>query len=74
MYDDGTHGDEKKSDGIWSLEVRVPNGIKVEYKYTNSGDEGVWVPSEEFPGNNRELMVPAQFSDTLRVQDTFGKK
>ena len=44
MYDDGTHGDEKKSDGIWSLEVRVPCGIKVEYKYTNSGDEGIWVP------------------------------
>jgi alpha-amylase/alpha-mannosidase (GH57 family) len=74
MYDDGTHGDEKKSDGIWSLKVRVQPGIKVEYKYTNSGMEGIWVPSEEFPQNNREVMVPAKPSAVLRVLDTFGKK
>ena len=74
MYDDGTHGDEKKSDGIWSLEMRVPVNIKVEYKYTNSGVEGIWVPSEEFPGNNREIIVPAVPTDTLKVLDKFGKK
>ena len=74
MYDDGTHGDEIKSDGIWSLEVRVPFGIKVEYKYTNSGEEGVWVPSEEFPGNNRELMVPVTLIDKIKVLDKFGRK
>jgi hypothetical protein len=74
MYNDGTHGDENKSDSIWSLEVHVPPGIKVEYKYTNSGDEGVWVPSEEFPGNNRELMVPAKLSEKIKILDTFGKK
>jgi hypothetical protein len=74
MYDDGTHGDEKISDGIWSLELRVPPGIKVEYKYTNSGDEGVWVPSEEFPGNNRELMVPAIPAEKFKILDTFGSK
>jgi alpha-amylase/alpha-mannosidase (GH57 family) len=74
MYDDGTHGDEIKSDGIWSLEVRVPFGIKVEYKYTNSGDEGIWVPSEEFPGNNRELMVPVKLTDAIKVLDKFGSK
>jgi len=74
MYDDGTHGDEKKSDGVWSIELRVPLGIKVEYKYTNSGTEGMWVPSEEFPGNNRELMVPAQRAERLKVLDKFGVK
>jgi hypothetical protein len=74
MYDDGTHGDEKKSDGIWSLEVHVPLGIKVEYKYTNSGIEGMWVPSEEFPGNNREIMVPAKLTERLKVLDKFGVK
>jgi alpha-amylase/alpha-mannosidase (GH57 family) len=74
MYDDGTHGDEKKSDGIWSLEVRVLPGIKVEYKYTNSGSEGIWVPSEEFSANNRELMVPATLSEKLKVLDKFGVK
>ncbi len=74
MYDDGTHGDEKKSDSIWSLEVRVPINIKVEYKYTNSGIEGIWVPSEEFPGNNREIVVPANLSEKIKVLDKFGIK
>jgi hypothetical protein len=74
MYDDGTHGDEIKSDGIWSLEMHVPLGTKVEYKYTNSGIEGMWVPSEEFPGNNREIMVPAKLTERLKVLDKFGVK
>ena len=74
MYDDGTHGDEKKGDGIWSLELMVPPNIKVEYKYTNSGEEGVWVPSEEFSANNRELMSPAKPGEQMRVKDTFGVK
>jgi hypothetical protein len=74
MYDDGTHGDEKKGDGIWSLEIRVQPGIKIEYKYTNSGEEGVWVPGEEFPHNNRELLVPVKPSTPITVLDTFGKK
>jgi hypothetical protein len=74
MYDDSTHGDIKKSDGIWSLELQFPVAIKVEYKYTNSGEEGIWVPSEEFPGNNRELMITAKPGDRQIVKDIFGKK
>ncbi len=74
MYDDGTHGDEKKGDGIWSIELLVPLNIKVEYKYTNSGYEGVWVPSEEFPANNRELMITAKPGERQSVKDIFGLK
>jgi alpha-amylase/alpha-mannosidase (GH57 family) len=74
MYDDGTHGDEKKSDGIWSLELQFPADIKVEYKYTNSGFEGVWVPSEEFPSNNRQLMITTKPGGQQTVNDTFGVK
>jgi hypothetical protein len=74
LYDDGTHGDEKKSDGIWSIELPVPPNIKVEYKYTNSGYEGVWVPSEEFSANNRELMSPVKPGGHIQVKDTFGVK
>ena len=72
MYDDGTHGDEKKSDGTWSLELQFPPTVKLEYKYTNSGFEGVWVPSEEFPANNRQLMITAKSGDRMSVRDTFG--
>jgi alpha-amylase/alpha-mannosidase (GH57 family) len=74
MYDDGTHGDVVKGDGIWSIELMVPPNIKVEYKYTNSGYEGVWVPSEEFSANNRELMSPVKPGEQIRVKDTFGLK
>ena len=74
MYDDGTHGDEKKGDGIWSIELLIPLNIKVEYKYTNSGYEGVWVPSEEFSANNRELMITAKPGDRISTKDKFGVK
>lgn len=74
MYDDGTHGDEKKGDGIWSIELLVLPNIKVEYKYTNSGYEGVWVPSEEFSANNRELMITAKPGEKMSVKDKFGVK
>ncbi|MGD0036457.1 MAG: carbohydrate-binding module family 20 domain-containing protein [Bacteroidota bacterium] len=74
MYDDETHGDAKKGDGIWSIELLVPPNIKVEYKYTNSGYEGVWVPSEEFPANNRELIITAKPGEQMSVKDKFGVK
>jgi alpha-amylase/alpha-mannosidase (GH57 family) len=74
MYDDGTHGDENKSDGIWSIELQFPVKIKVEYKYTNSGSEGIWVPSEEFPSNNRELMITGKPGERQVTKDKFGEK
>lgn len=74
MYDDGTHGDETKGDGVWSLELLVPPNMKVEYKYTNSGFEGVWVPSEEFASNNRVLLTPAKPGEQVGTHDTFGTK
>jgi alpha-amylase/alpha-mannosidase (GH57 family) len=74
MYNDGTHGDRKESDGIWSLELQFPPGIEIEYKYTNSGEEGVWVPSEEFSANNRKLLVSSAAGEKQVVNDTFGIK
>ncbi len=74
MFDDGTHGDEKKGDGIWSVELQFLPNTQVEYKYTNSGSEGVWVPSEEFPSNNRHLLITAKPGERQVVQDLFGMK
>jgi alpha-amylase/alpha-mannosidase (GH57 family) len=74
MYDDGTHGDEKKGDGLWSIELLVPANIQVEYKYTNSGYEGVWVPSEEFSANNRKFLSSQKSGEQMRIKDTFGIK
>jgi hypothetical protein len=42
MHDDGTAGDERAGDGVWSYEARFPAGTHLRYVYTNSGDEGRW--------------------------------
>ena len=57
LYDDGTHGDSVTGDRVWSLILRLPPGETVQYKYTNSGVAGVWNGSEEFPRDNRQLLV-----------------
>ena len=40
LYDDGTHGDSLPGDKHWTLEVTIPAGSEVQYKYTNSGSAG----------------------------------
>lgn len=42
LYDDGTHGDEKAGDRVWSLEVLLDEPARLRYAFTNSGPEGVW--------------------------------
>ena len=42
MYDDGTHGDQKAGDKVWSYSVSLPLGSTVYYVYTNSGKSGKW--------------------------------
>ena len=74
MYDDGTHGDARAGDGVWSLRLTLTAGASVQYKYTNSGRKGEWAPSEEFPLENRSLVVPTTADSLLIVRDTFGKR
>lgn len=74
LYDDGTHGDLAPNDGIWTLEVSLPAGAEIEYKYTNSGAEGNWNPGEEFPSSNRKIKVIADSRTRQIVDDRFGKK
>ncbi len=72
LYDDGTHGDAKSGDGIWSLEVRLPLGAEIEFKFTNSGAEGSWQPGEEFAGVNRKIRVAKTNGDAMVVRSRFG--
>ncbi|MGB2867191.1 MAG: carbohydrate-binding module family 20 domain-containing protein, partial [Bacteroidota bacterium] len=71
MFDDGTHGDTR-SDGIWTLEVRLPAGVEIEYKFTNSGAEGSWSPGEEFAGTHRTVRIERMPGETLYLIDRFG--
>src|SRR5262249_18386391 len=42
MYDDGTHGDQRAGDAVWTYAATFPPGTKLFYVYTNSGEEGKW--------------------------------
>jgi hypothetical protein len=72
MFDDGTHGDAKAGDGKWSITVEFPEGAYIDYKYTNSGTEGQWLPGEEFPVANRAITVSSK-NDRMTVEDKFGE-
>jgi len=73
MRDDGLGGDEKAGDGIWSFRTEVPIGVEIQYKYTNSGTPGQWVPGEEFPSHNRTLTITAVSSTPRIIKDIFGQ-
>jgi alpha-amylase/alpha-mannosidase (GH57 family) len=73
MFDDGTHGDLKASDSIWTVEIDLPSGIEIEYKYTNSGAEGNWHPGEEFASLNRRIRIEPRGSQKMVVIDKFGQ-
>ena len=42
MYDDGTRGDQRAGDKVWSYAAKFPAGTRIFYVYTNSGQEGKW--------------------------------
>lgn len=73
MYDDGTHGDQRAGDGVWSYPVRVAPDTRLFYVFTNSGAKGKW-EGLDLPGLRR-FRVPASAAGQ-RVYapiDTFGK-
>jgi hypothetical protein len=74
MFDDGTNGDERPDDGVWTLEIAVSPDSEILYKYTNSGTRGSWVPGEEFSGDNRRVFVPGDAPEVIIVEDVFGRK
>jgi hypothetical protein len=42
MHDDGTGGDQKAGDGVWTYTARFAPSTTVLYVYTNSGAPGQW--------------------------------
>jgi hypothetical protein len=73
MYDDGTHGDDKAGDSVWSVAFILPVGTRIGYKYTwgRAGDN--WGGTEEWPGNRRLLEVVDQNGDHIVARyDNFA--
>jgi lysophospholipase L1-like esterase len=71
MFDDGTHGDQKAGDNVWSYSTTFSPGQKVFYVYTNSGTEGRW-ENIDVP-KVRTFTVPAGSGIVYRPIETFGK-
>jgi len=80
MRDDGTAGDEVAADGVYTLVLPLPRGMRVLYKYTNGSPGEGFTGTEEWPGNARILVVEdvltrdaAGAPDCLVVRrDAFG--
>jgi alpha-amylase/alpha-mannosidase (GH57 family) len=74
MRDDGLQGDLKAHDGLWSVQVELPVGEEIQYKFTNSGRRGEWIPGEEFSGNNRIFRVVTKSPSIVFIHNRFGQK
>ncbi len=72
MYDDNTLGDEIANDSIYTLIVQMAAGTELEYKYTNSGPNGIW-DGEEFPQANRKIVIDGSQSRVV-INDIFGQR
>ncbi len=72
MYDDGTHGDQRAGDKVWSFAASFSPGTKIFYVYTNSGAEGKW-EGLDVP-YIRSVRVDAQRGENKRYLpiETFG--
>jgi lysophospholipase L1-like esterase len=73
MHDDGSGGDERAGDGVWSLEATFAAGTRLSYVYTNSGTRGRW-EGLDVP-HIRSVVVPAS-PDGAPVYlpiETFGQ-
>ncbi|PYR42855.1 MAG: hypothetical protein DMF93_04645 [Acidobacteria bacterium] len=73
MHDDGTGGDERAGDGVWSLEASFAAGARVSYVYTNSGRAGRW-EGLDVP-HVRSLVVPPSrgAAPVYLPIETFGR-
>jgi hypothetical protein len=71
MFDDGTHGDQKAGDNVWSYSATFSPGQKIFYVYTNSGAEGRW-ENLDVP-KVRTFTVPQSSGIVYRPIESFGK-
>src|SRR5262249_11122391 len=73
MHDDGTHGDERAGDSVWSYTARLLRGAKVFYVYTNSGRESRWEGLDVPHIRSFELKLEDQRTRIYQPIETFGK-
>jgi hypothetical protein len=73
MYDDGTHGDQRAGDNVWSYVATFVPGTRLFYIYTNSGEEGRW-EGLDIPEIRRFTVKPAnEGGKVYRPIESFGE-
>jgi lysophospholipase L1-like esterase len=72
MHDDGTGGDERAGDGVWSYTASLPSGKSVFYVYTNSGTAGQW-EGLDLPHIRTVEIPPVAGQPVYLPIDTFGR-
>lgn len=72
MYDDGTHGDQRAGDRVWSYAARFPSGTDLFYVYTNSGREGKW-EGLDLPAIRGFKVAGRKERTIYRPIESFGK-
>jgi lysophospholipase L1-like esterase len=73
MYDDGTHGDQRAGDSVWSYAARLSPGSKVFYVYTNSGREDRWEGLDVPYVRQFDLAHEGRQPRMYRPIETFGR-
>jgi lysophospholipase L1-like esterase len=73
MRDDGTGGDQKAGDGVWSYAAAFAPHQTVSYMYTNSGTAGQW-EGLDVPHVRRADVPPARDGRAVYLPiETFGR-
>jgi lysophospholipase L1-like esterase len=73
MYDDGTHGDQRAGDDVWSYAATFAPGMRLFYVYTNSGEKGRW-EGVDIPDIRRFTVEAAAAGEKVhRPIESFGK-
>jgi lysophospholipase L1-like esterase len=73
MHDDGTGGDQKARDGVWTYAAAFSPSTTVSYVYTNSGTAGQW-EGLDVPHVRRAEVPPAADSRAVYLPiETFGR-
>jgi len=73
MHDDGTGGDQKAGDGVWTYTAALAPSKTVTYVYTNSGATGQW-EGLDVPHIRRAEVPPATDGRAVYLPiETFGR-
>ena len=73
MHDDGTSGDERAGDRVWSYRTTLPAGTHVRYVYTNSGAPGKW-EGLDLPHVREVSVAPARDGGPMYLPiESFGR-